>query len=353
MKKVLVLIALLFLVNGYAAKPKIGLWYTAWWTSDDAFRHWTNCHRFPVLGHYSAGDHSTITNHFAQFRDLGIDFLIMDDTNVAGNDQGRINKNIQAWFEFMDQQPEKDRIPICIGSGGEMRMSGAASQTNAANFYYKEWVEKHPTYFRLKDKPLLLLDTDKNYGPGDFRDERFTVRWAYNGDNHKAIKERKTWGWGSYEPAPILEECMSIWPGHRFPYHVANLGQDPLEEPREGGNLYARMWLRVLKAQPEYVTIADWNNFEEETAIEDSYAWEDPRGHCVPNLYTRITRAYSRLRDKKLVKGEFYKDENKPEVWGYDGKVLVHQSAMLLRATVILVPAGWLDEICPQRKPAQ
>ncbi|MDB6024122.1 MAG: hypothetical protein JWM68_345 [Verrucomicrobiales bacterium] len=353
MKKVFVLIALMLAMTCYAAKPKLGLWYTAWWTADDTFRHWTNCHRFPVLGKYSAGDYSTITNHFAQFRDLGIDFLIMDDTNIAGNDQGHINKNIQAWFEFMDKQPKEQQIPICIGSGGEMRMSGAASQTNAAQFYFKEWVEKHPTYFRMNGKPLLLLDTDKNYGPGDFEDDRFTVRWAYNGDNHKAIKERKTWGWGSYEPAPILPECMSIWPGHRFPYHVSNLGQDPLEEPREGGNLYVRMWLRVLKAQPEYVSIADWNNFEEETAIEDSYAWEDARGHCVPNLYTRITRAYSRLRDKKLVKGEFYRDEKKPEVYAFDGEYLIHQSGMPRRAAVILVPAGWLEKICSKRKPAQ
>ena len=58
-----------------------------------------------------------------------------------------------------------------------------------------------------------------------------------------------------------------------------------------------RAWLRVLEARPQFVTVADWNNFEEETAIEDSYAWEDRWGHAVPDLYTRITRAYSRLRE--------------------------------------------------------
>ncbi len=354
MKRLLIVCVLLIAFSGFAAKPQIGLWYTPWWTSDDAYRHWTNCHRFPVLGRYSAGDPAIITNHFAQFRDLGIDFIIMDDTNVAGNDGGRINNNIRAWFEFMDKQPAATRIPICIGSGGEMRFGGAKSQQVGADFYWKEWAEKHPaSYFNLDGKPLLLVDTDKNYGPGDFEDKRFTVRWVYNGDNHETIKERKTWGWGSYEPAPILEECMSIWPGHRFPYHVANLGQDPLEEPRQGGNLYVRMWLRVLKAEPKYVTIADWNNFEEETAIEESYAWEDARGHCTPKLYTRITRAYSRLRDRKLVKGEFYRDEKKPEVYLYDGDSLVHQSGMPLRAAVILVPEGWLEKICSKIKPAQ
>jgi hypothetical protein len=237
-------------------RPQIGLWYTVWWTNDDQFHHWENCHVFPARGRYSAGDPAVIAADYAQFRDLGVDFLIMDDTNGVGNDGGRINDNIRAWFDFMDGRPAAERIPICIGGGGEMRAAGKAGQHGAADFYWAQWAQR-PSYFRLNGKPLLLVDTDKNYGPGDFDDPRFTVRWVYNGDNHAAIGQRKTWGWGSYAPAPVLKECMSIWPGHRFARNVAKLGKDPLEEPREGGELYAREWLRVLKAQPQYVTIAD------------------------------------------------------------------------------------------------
>jgi hypothetical protein len=76
--------------------PKFGLWYTAWWTADDQFRHWTNCHVFPARGRYTAGDPAVIAAHYAQLRDLGVDFIIMDDTNGAGNDGGRINDNIRA-----------------------------------------------------------------------------------------------------------------------------------------------------------------------------------------------------------------------------------------------------------------
>lgn len=316
---------------------RLGLWYTVWWTADDQFRHWTNCHRFPSRGRYTAGDPAIIKAHFATFRELGVDFLIMDDTNNAGNDGGRINDNIRAWFDFMDAQPETNRIPICIGGGGEMRGGGKPAQQAAGDFYWQAWAQR-PSYFKLNGKPLVLVDTDKNYGPGDWDDVRFSVRWAYNGDNHAAMKKNKTWGWGSYAPAPELEECMSIWPGHRFPKYVAEQGKDPLEEPREGGQLYVREWLRVLKARPQFVTVADWNNFEEETAIEGSYAWEDSHGHCVPDLYVRITRAYSRLRSAHLVKGEYYRAEDQAEVYLFDGKQLVYQSGMPRRATVILVP---------------
>ena len=209
-----------------------------------------------------------IAAHYAQFRDLGVDFLVMDDTNTIGNDGGRINDNIRAWIDFMDAKPAAQRIPICIGGGGEMRSEGKTGQKRAADFYWAAWACR-PSYFRLQGKPLLLVDTDKNYGPGDFDDTRFTVRWVYNGDNHAAMKSRRTWGWGAYEPPP-LQECMSIWPGHRYPGYVASLGNDPVEAPRQGGQLYVRQWLNVLKTRPQFVTVADWNNFEEETAVEDS-----------------------------------------------------------------------------------
>ena len=170
-----------------------------------------------------------------------------------------------AWFDFTGcQGRRRNGFSICIG-GGRWRCAcrGRAGEQQAADFYWTTWA-KRPSYFQLNGKPLLLVDTDKNYGPGDFSDERFTVRWAYNGDNHAAIKSRRTWGWGAYEPAPLLEECMSIWPGHRYPAQVSATGQDSVEAPREGGQLYVREWLRVLKARPQCVTVADWNNFEEE-----------------------------------------------------------------------------------------
>ncbi|HOW70148.1 MAG TPA: hypothetical protein PKY77_06050 [Phycisphaerae bacterium] len=324
--------------------PAIGMWYTVWWTQDNRYHHWTHCHVFPARGWYTAGDPKVIADHYAQLRDIGVDFLVLDDTNCIGNDGGRINDNIRAWFDFMDARPPVERIPMCIGSGGEMRAQGRTGQQRAADFYANHWARR-PSYFQLDGKPLLLVDTDKNYGPGDWDDPRFTVRWAYNGDNHAAMKQRQTWGWGSYEPAPVLDECMSIWPGHRFPGSVARQGKDPLEEPREGGQLYVRMWLRVLKARPRFVTVADYNNFEEETAIEPSYTWEDPRGHAVPDLYVRITRAYARLRTGILVAGEYYRDEDKPEVYLYDNHKLVHQGAMPRRAVVILTPSGMLDQI--------
>jgi hypothetical protein len=94
------------------------IWHTVWWTQDDQFRHWTNCHVFPTRGRYTAGDPAVIAAHYAQFRELGIDFLIMDDTNGVDNDGGRIKENIGAWFDFMDAK-------VCLFDGSRLDYQGA------------------------------------------------------------------------------------------------------------------------------------------------------------------------------------------------------------------------------------
>lgn len=324
-----------------AAPPKLGMWVTVWWTRDDKYHHWSGCHRLPRRGVYGAGEPEVIREQYDRFRDLGVDFLIMDDTNGVGNDGGCINDNIRAWFDFMDARPAGERIPICIGGGGEMRDAGAAGQKRAADYYWSHYARR-PSYFQLGSRPLLLVDTDRNYGPGDYADERFAVRWAYNGDNGAAMSKGKTWGWGCFGDAPILHECMSIWPGHRFAHFVAQQGRDPQEEPREGGRRYVRNWLRVLEAKPEYVAVADWNNWQEETAIEDSWSWEDAEGFAAPDLFTRITRACSRLRFGRFVKGEYYREAASLHVYLFDGVRLAYQGAPPTRTAVILAPAGML-----------
>ena len=236
-------------------RPKIGLWYTVWWTVEDEHRHWVNCNRLPTRGRYSAGDPKVIAADYALFRDLGIDFLIMDDTNGVGVDAGKINDNIRAWFDFMDSKPAAERIPICIGGGGEMRAEGAKGQKRADDFYWENWA-KRPSYFRFDGKPLLLVDTDDNYGPADFDDERFALRGAYNGDNFEAMKKNKTWGWGSYEPVPVLDESMSIWPGHRFPKFVAAEGQ---EGDGVAGTPLQRERLAAVKAADDPPGVSEQN----------------------------------------------------------------------------------------------
>ena len=352
MKRFAFLLALVLASRAPAAgtnRTQVGLWYTAWWTADDARQHWSKCHRLPVLGRYGAGDPAVISNQVARFRAMGVDFLVMDDTNGRNNDGGRIRENIRAWFDFMDAQPASNRIPICIGGGGEMRHGGAPEQRQAAEDYWNWWAQR-PAYFILDGRPLLLVDTDTNYKPGDFDDPRFAVRWVYNSDNSAEMRSRRTWGWGSREPVPALEESMAIMPGQRYPGPVEAKGFDPNETPREGGALYARMWLAVFKARPRFVTIADWNNFQEETALEDSWSWEDRDGRVAPDLYTRMTTAAIRLLRGALTPGCCYAADGDKQLYRCDGARLTPVERLPPRSTALLMPSDWLPSFLETAK---
>jgi hypothetical protein len=58
----------------------------------------------------------------------------------------------------------------------------------------------------------------------------------------------------------------------------------------------------------------------------------------VPDLYRRITRAYSRLRSDTLVQGEYYKAESDPEVYRFDQGKLTLQPTAARRAAVVVIP---------------
>jgi len=88
------------------------------------------------------------------------------------------------------------------------------------------------------------------------------------------------------------DQCRHWTNCHVFPTRGRYTAGDPAVIAAH----YVREWLRVLKARPQFVTIADWNNFEEETAVEDSFAWEDGQGHAVPEI------ADVRFQDCELIR---------------------------------------------------
>ena len=71
----------------------------------------------------------------------------------------------------------------------------------------------------------------------------------------------------------------------------------------------------------------------------------------MPDLYTRITRAYSRMRSGALVRGEYYRAESDAKVYRFDGTRLVDEAAMPRRAAVIVVPDKLFEAVARQYFP--
>ena len=89
---------------------QVGLWYTVWWDSqerDPLFfkHHWgTNTRVKPIKhGYYATDDPKKLKDDFQFFHRIGIDYLILDDTNAHYNDNGNIATHIDACFEMARQ----------------------------------------------------------------------------------------------------------------------------------------------------------------------------------------------------------------------------------------------------------
>lgn len=315
------------------------MWYTPWWDATDRFGHWAGARDshtgLPILGSYSSNDPVIIRAQYQAMRECGVDFIILDDTNTIFVDNSIVDHSIRAWFDFMDALPPDERLPLCIAFGGELNQHNCPQCFyDAADYLWKTYAQR-PSYFRMNGKPLALWYIEKDVIP-DWTDPRFTIRRCYHFFRTADQATHEGWGWGSRPYPPDNTECMSFFPGW------GPSGGDSID--RRGGNYYEDCWLRVLKARPRYVAIADWNQWEEQTAIEDSSQWVDHYGMSCPNWYRQITRGYAALRLHELLHGFYYRDESQQAVYYCTRHLkLVHVPEYPHQMPTIVTPTDWLD----------
>lgn len=321
----------------------VGVWYTPWWDRKERVPHWAGIRiRPPLLGRYSADDPQVVRAQYQAMIACGVSFIIFDDTNTVYVDNGFIDGSIRAWYDFMDALPERARLPLCIAFGGELNQHGSKEDFLRAGDYLFQTYAHRPSQMRRDGKPFILWYIEKDV-LDDWRDERFTIRRCYHFLRTPDLVKSGGWGWGAHVYPPPLPECMSIKPGW--------YGGPPSQPwPRRDGDYYCECWLRILKQRPAYVTIADWNNWAEETAIEDSAQWTDYYGTPTPDWYRRITLGYATLlRTGRLLSGFFYRDEHSEQIYRSSTRQLTLQPTKPHGAPVLVLPDGWLDRL-PRRR---
>jgi hypothetical protein len=327
---------------------KVGMFYTAWWEEQDRFKHWFRLkgpnQSTPVLGHYSAGDPKIIRRHYEMMRECGVDFLIFDDSNGVFVDDRIVDNNIRAWFDFMDALPAQERIWLCIAFGGELNQhKDPRAFREAADYLYATYAHR-PSYWRRDEKPFILW-----YIEGDVIDDWKDERWFIRRCHHFFLTERQGrtegWGWGSKPYPPDNKECMSFFPGWSF-------GDNPPIERRRG-DYFMDCWLRVVQAMPRYVAIADWNQWHERCAVEDTTDWWDLHDYSTPDWYRQIIQGYKAMTQGTLLPGWYYRLETSPNVYqvvqaekGTPGELkAVYQGQFPHRHPVLRVPENWQGNI--------
>jgi hypothetical protein len=140
---------------------------------------------------------------------------------------------------------------------------------------------------------------------------------------------------------------MAIMPGSQ----LWLFDGDPVRIKRRRGDkeYYVRAWKQVIAAKPRLVTICDWNNWNEETAIEGCVGergWTDLTGTPTYDWYLQITRAYAAVFRGSLPKGTYVKEDGDKRVLRWEGSCLRKFDAEFKPPgdPIIELPARWLRQ---------
>jgi hypothetical protein len=385
-------------------QPKIlATWFTNWYTIvnvNDTTNLWNykkrDIRKNPVVGWpaqpptsgdiYNSYDNNVIDNQIEAMKKAGIDAIVVDITNGWNSDQIVTNSTV-ALFNRMATRAPQDRLKIAFGLGKEFwglrefrypgwYFPGWPSQYSAqqtvlneieSNYSYQDF------YLRYLNRPLIIA----YLGSGlDYQDEdgqihimkqyqKFTIKTAVSwwitfavntvpkGEQNEIFLNgqdtKRFWGWGSKYEQPFNKEQMSIMPG-TYIWWDGN-PREPL--PRYNGDFYIQEWRRILEINPNIVLIADWNNWNEDTAIEGCLdvdgippfiGWLDYYGTSAYDWYLQITKYYSFIyKNGSLPNDVYVRNYNDPEVYYWNNNSLLYQGTFPHQKPVISLPQGWLQ----------
>ena len=333
---------------------QVGLWYTVWWDSlerDPVFfkHHWgTNTRVKPIKhGYYATDDPEKLKDDFQFFHRIGIDYLIIDDTNGHYNDNGNIARHIEACYEVA-KELGNTAPKLCFAAGRPLINGDVAGMQTELDIFAR-YAEKYKdnTYF-WKGKPLFVnFNIPVNYSYQD-KQGRFTMRPAA-GLTSEGLPDRKKhgldktgmYGW-VFNVQYETSEVYGITPGFSRSHNNLEVTAPPLA--RENGERYQREWLNAIKRKPEMIVIASWNDHAEETGVEAVELLEPIPGRESekPFVYEKIMEGYLALKTGYL-ENWFYRREGDRQVYQFRNGALYNVSCLEGEDVIIVVPDDYFD----------
>lgn len=333
---------------------EIGTWFTVWWTKkgEATYSHWydkTWTRLKPVdYGYYSSGDSDYLISVLSRLKYIGIDYVVLDDTNGHWNDMGLIARNMNAVFQTAFELGEFSP-KVAIATGAPIREGNAKQQTKELDAYW-EYYEQYPgTFYTYKDKPLLLMYIAGEVNQRHY-DDRFTIRhgtgfisWQNRASDQTIFKTEGNWGW-VFDIQNAGSEVFGVQPG----YNKSHQGTKIDSIFRNNGQHYIEAWLAAIKANPAVIIIPSYNDHAEETGWE---ATVPVRENTVPNsdpgtpgedpyLYEKITEAYLALK-YGYIDGFIYREESSSNAFLFKDNQLT-QVTPGETDLVIIIPDGYM-----------
>jgi hypothetical protein len=285
----------------------VGMWVEMLWFDDPAINYypWAQYTRFvPTFGQYNSYDYAWIDYTLQKAEELGVDYLILDDTNGVFREDA-FDLTIEHYLTEIKRT--HSNIKIAIGTGFEIwndvNWPLFLSSINHLEQYFSD-----PAYYRVDGNPLVVLFIDpwdqmcpimaaannaitvdecnaqyaSSSDPMGYRTYFTNLSLRYSsGSDHWFYDALGLYGWQFVYPQIVNADSMGAMPGWNRAHN--NLGGTTFVD-RKDGDYYRQEWEYVLSHAPQNVVITSWDDWAEETAIAPATDWGD--------LYFDLTKHY-------------------------------------------------------------
>ena len=232
------------------------------WGGSPSFHYWAK----PEQGYYCSSNRDVIRTHMTQLYTAGVDFIILDHTNLSYGLRNSptdwklmVDAPMIALFEtIMEMRAEGLGTPyvvVWVGGGGDAKLY----QYLYDNYYGQEkWAD---CFVYWDEKPFLLttfIHDEENPAP-----EEFTTRCMGGLQDRTACTRKGIWNFLHFNNAKYCTENAAGEPeqiGVCVASQETYMSADTAHG-RIGGLLWHAQWNSAFKFRPKFVTLTWWNEW--------------------------------------------------------------------------------------------
>jgi len=265
----------------------IGIQYEHWFDGPDSFK---TAEAIPLLGKYTT-DETLVAKHYAEFKDLGIDWLLIDWSNElwmkpAWEEQTSETKQFEdqtavlfkTALDLHRQGKYAPKLVFMLGLQNGPPIANGVQRLNGILAWLKTNYLDRPEYKDLwlydGGKPLLTIlywphdpctQLQKDLAASPLHADDWTIRWMASQlqDNHS--ERCGFWSWMDGVIPQVLtkhdgkaEEIVVTPSSFMMP---GNGWAAPTAIARDHGVPYIESWKAAFAVRPKFIQVHQWNEF--------------------------------------------------------------------------------------------
>lgn len=306
-----------------ASQTLVGIQYEQWFMGPNS---WKTAEAIPMLGKYTT-DEATVTRHYAEFGELGIDWLLIDWSNMLWmkpeweqhtGDSLKLEEKTDVLFKtavkLSRQGKYAPKLVFMIGLQNGPRVERGVERLNGMLSWIEARYLNRPEYKDLwlyvNGKPLIVIlywprhpcsQLKSDLVANSLRSSAWTVRWMASQLQDNRAERCGMWSWMDGTIPQVLTkhdgkpEEIVVTPAS---FHLPGAGTGWMARSaigRDHGVPYLESWRAAFEDRPRFIQIHQWNEF---TGQKD--------GEGIPLNYWGQRQSPAELGQQSAVYGDEY-----------------------------------------------